>query len=211
MEASKKIARYIKNSLSAVGSLLAPGSPEAEARPADGSAEWSNNNDTVIIKRAELESMQTELFECGEAIKRLRSRDIENQSQIQDYEAMFTKFLRRSIGRGEAPGEPLPSAREKYEDEIARLRSSEDRLRSHVQALKRDLVAAEERSEHIGDSLEQRLASLRIENDALEDELRAVDYESKRLSLANEELKAALERGREELVEVIAYCRYLLK
>lgn len=211
MEASKKIVSYVKNSLSTIGSMLAPCSPDTEVHPTDNSLEWSNNNDTIIIKRAELESMQAEMFECSETIKKLKRRDTENQSQIQDYETMFTKFLKKNIDRNDTLEELIPTIREKYENEITKLRSSEDRLRSHVQALKRDLVAAEQKSENIEDNLEQRLIFLKKENDTLKDELNRVDYENKQLNSTNKELKMILESKCEELTEVIAYCHYLLK
>lgn len=210
MEASKKLISYVKSSISGIGSILSSRKPQASA---EVSLEWSNNNDTVVIKRCEYECMQTDLLNQTEMIKRLKRKEEENQSLLQDYEGMFTMVLKKDLSLPRHPAgsaaEGLPRITERYENELAKLRSNEERLKSHIQALKRDLVASEERAENIEDCLEQKMIFLKNENDSLAEALQNERQRCAELEAAGGELRSALEKRCSEMAEVVAYCRYL--
>lgn len=206
MGTPKKIAQFVKASLSSVGSLFSPGSPDIALEPVDIPSPGPDADDTVVIRRAEYEGMQSELSGQAEAIRHLRSHEDEHLSRIQEYEAMFTEVLKREIlGRrspGALPGEDSAESemlRKRCEDEISRLRSSEDRLKSHIHALKRDLIAAEQAAEETEDRLKRELYMQNEAAGRLAERLQAAEREINGLAGENESLRAALKKKCEEV------------
>lgn len=206
----RKIADFLRNSFVSSSeprsaSPVSAAPKEAAGVPDGHSLDWQANDETVILKRAEFESLQTELFECAETIKRLKRADQEKTSQIQEYETMFTTFLKKRIGEYESPS----AHREGSEDELSKLRASEDRLRSHVSALKRDLIAAESRADELEDRLGMVMERSADGAAALEDELRQAKSQALGLGIENGRLRALLHRRSVDLTELVEYCKYL--
>lgn len=202
MDTPRKIAQYVRTSLSSVGSLFSPSSPDITVEPVDGLSDGLGADDTVVIGRAEYEEMQCRLSERAETIKRLRSNEDEHLSRIQEYEAMFTEVLKKEIlgARGSLLKEDGPEAeplQRRHEDEISRLRSSEDRLKTHIHALRRDLIAAERAAEETEDRLKCELYMQHEAAERLAGRLEAVERERNELARQNESLRAALKKCEE--------------
>ncbi|KAI5173388.1 hypothetical protein PAEPH01_1937 [Pancytospora epiphaga] len=210
MNTPKKIAQYVRTSLSSVGSLFSPDSPDITVVPVDNQSDSCIGEGTVVIRREEFEDMRNELSGQAEAIKRLRTHEEEYISKIQEYEAMFTEVLRKELfnkkGVSEASKEEvdLHALRSSYEKEIMRLKSMEDRLKSHVNALKRDLIAAEQAAEETEDRLRCEIFEQREAIGDVMRRLEATEMRNGRLIEENEYLKELLKgNAKEELDEIL--------
>lgn len=203
MTTPNKIGKYLKETIS---SFFKEDSVEFERIDgfSDKSSSWSDKDETVVVKRAELESLQSELFEQTQIAKKLKTRDLENKSLISEYEASLI-----SLGVNDKHGVVL--SREKMENEIERLKSNESRLKSHVQALKRDLISAEQNIKIKENSQNANADKLKNSYEDLQNALKRKDSQIQELLFANEELKFSLKKRCEELIELGEICKELLK
>lgn len=209
MHTPNKLVKFVKDSFSG---LFANSSSDTASQLADSSTIWSGNSETVCVKRSEYESLQNEVLSQTETIKRLKRKDEENQSLIHDYENTFSMVLQKDLERTKSRlllGESGSLAR--MEQEIEKLRSSEQRLKSHIQALKRDLVLAEEKNEAEQELHEKQAQSLTAELERERDMNKAARMRIDELSFSNKEYRMNLEKKCEELAEVVALCRLLLR
>ncbi|KAI4292039.1 hypothetical protein PAPHI01_1313 [Pancytospora philotis] len=210
MDTPKKIVGYIRESLSNLSSILAPGSPDIEARAVECPGALCDPNDTVVLKRVEYESMQDELQEQSQTIKRLKGREEASLSQIQEYEAMFTEVLKKEIGRKSDAGDCDASFEKvKCEGEIERLRASEERLKSHIRALEKDLVDSEAKAEATSEELCDRISALESRVGEALSRLQSMHAASEGLCAENQSLKAELKKKCEQLAELLGYCEHL--
>ncbi len=207
MDGTKKIINIIKNSLANLSSFLLPKVTKRKHSGEGKSLTWSNNDDTVVIKRTDYESLQTELFEREEMIKRLKKIKDEKDTQIHEYEGMFTKFLKKKIETNYTPD----NIKKRIENEMAIYRANENRLRSHIQALKRDLIISEEKRETVEDEMEQNKIHLqkKIEN-LLNNEKKYLN-EFNKLILENQRLKQELEDKCKKIIELLEYCKFFIE
>lgn len=207
MHTPNKLVKFVRDSFSG---LFASSSPDM-TRLGDSSITWSGNSETVCVKRSEYESLQNEVFNQTEAIKRLKRRDEENQSLIHDYENTFSMVLQKDLERTKTRLLEGSGSQARMEEEVERLKSSEQRLKSHIQALKRDLVLAEERSETEYELHERKIQLLAAELDKEQEMGKIARMRIEELGFANKEHKMALERKCKELAEAVALCRLLLR
>lgn len=203
MTGPKKILDVLKNSIYNVSSFLLPDVLKKKQKTDENSYKWSDNDDTVIIKRMEYESIQTDLFECEETIKKLNKIKNEKEMQIQEYEGMFTKFLKKKIEMNEIM--PFSKSRE---DKISICKSNENRLRSHIQALKRDLIIAEERAERAEDKMEQASICYQKKIDYLVENQTKYKNEIYKLAVENEKSKKEIEDKCKKILELVEYCKH---
>lgn len=215
MERSKRFVKYISDSVANLSSLM-HGSSGTYYEPTDrvplssisvnGSGEaleWSkedNGNETVVLRKSEYEQLQSELSQQREAIVRLRRKEDECDKKLRNYDRTLSYVL-------EKRGEP----REEWDDEeTSRLRHSEQRLKSHVQALKKDLFVSEDRAEAFRQIAKERIDELLGEVQMLRtqcvEERRRVGMLSDKLVRLENVLETACEEG----VEAVEYCKYLL-
>ena len=199
MNTPKKIGQYLKDTFS--GMLK---SDTDKLEESDKSLKWSDKDDTVILKKCEFESLKNELFDQTQIIKKLKLRDSENKSLISEYEHSLA-----SIGVNDRSSIAL--SKEKMEEEIERLRSNESRLKSHIRALKRDLVFFEEEKENEEHSQKLALDGLKTSNEELQNDLKKKKAKIQELLFENEKLKVSLTKRCEELVELSVICQELLK
>ena len=199
MNTPKKIGQYLKDTFS--GMLK---SDTDKLEESDKSLKWSDKDDTVILKKCEFESLKNELFDQTQIIKKLKLRDSENKSLISEYEHSLA-----SIGVNDRSSIAL--SKEKMEEEIERLRSNESRLKSHIRALKRDLVFFEEEKENEEHSPKRASDGLTPSTEEIKKDLNKKKAKIQELLFENEKLKVSLTKRCEELVELSVICQELLK
>lgn len=215
MDTPRKMLEYVKRSFSTLSSFIRPGESgtavESFMEKADSSLKWSAENETMVIKKSEYEGMQTELFNKTEVIKKFKAKESDYQSLIKEYESTILETLKSENPQNISVLDTKLNVIERYEDELSKLRASENRLKSHIQALKRDLLMTERKAENIEDTLEQRIVFLNTECESIKNELRQEKLIRNKLEFENKEIKDDLVRRCEELAELIEYCRYLAK
>ena len=166
METTKKIVKYVKDSVANISGIIAGNRAEEEINIMNHSFEWSNNNETILVKKCEFEAMQNEIFNQTEVIKRFKHKETEYQSIAQDYEDTLAMMLKKDQTGKEVEHIDIGLGK-KYEDDIARLKCAEERYKSHIQALKRDLMLAEEKAENLEDAYESKTEILMKEVEEL--------------------------------------------
>lgn len=143
----------------------------------------SLGSQTVVLERQTYEELSGILKEQTKEIEQLRELNRERDSLIHEYEETFTLVLRKDLEKmAEQNNE------NKLEEEIRKVKSNEERMRSHIRALTRDLNASEEKAERIESEYGQKMALLEFQCASLRNKL-------------NERT--------EQLIELIEYARYL--
>jgi len=249
MGSSKKFVDIIKDSVNTIKNMISHPNkrPESESE----SLRWSDANNTVVIKQSEYEKLHHEITEQSNTIKRLKYKEDEYRSTIQDYENTFTMVLQRDFGRslqqngdtakrkctdeysrnigGNGHGyESCNRDQDKLEQETGRrdtttakrttdeitslvsLRANEERLKSHIQALKRELFVTEEKQEKSQEEWEKKEETYKMKIGEL---LKAIDREKEEkigCIYENKEMKFFVEKKNKEIAELIEICRCLL-
>lgn len=175
---------------------------EIKDTTANSSLEWSDNKEMICIKKTEYESLQIDIFNKTEIIKRLKNTNEDNKSVILEYEEAF-----KSISKGKVIDSNMPNLL----DELERLRSSEDRLKAHIQALKRDLITCEEKMENEILYKDQQIDNFKSEIEDLKNTIKRQISKIQETEFANVELKIALQRKCENLIEITTICSELMK
>lgn len=205
MSAPNKIFQLLKN---AFMSKSEEDTSDIPTNTIDSSSKWSDSKETVCIKKSEYDSLQMELFNQTEIIKKLKRMNEESQSVINDYENTFEALsLASNLNKASSWGNTTNNAIA----EIERLRSNEQRLKSHIQALKRDLLISEERAENEIIHKEQMVDSLKADVEELSFQIKCKNSKIQELCYTVSEMKIELEKKNEYLVELSYICRELLK
>ncbi|WEL39095.1 hypothetical protein PFJ87_07g01750 [Encephalitozoon hellem] len=169
------------------------------------SASGHLDEEVVVMKRSDHERSCSELASSKTMIEDLKRKEEEYSRMLKNYDATLTYVLERNE-KEKALLESIV-----MNEEIERLRSNEYRLKSYIQALKRDLFASEDKIEAL-----QRVSNERIEflagkveeiKGMYEEERKKVSSLSKKLS----ELESDFGTKCEEMVELVEYCKYLLR
>lgn len=181
----------------------------------DTSLEWSKDNDeneSVILNKAEYEQMQAELSLNKTMMEDFKRRERESNKMLRNYDRTLTYMLGKNGQRSDTipQGHMKNEVEDNESEEMSRLRNSEQRLKNHVQALKKDLFISEDRAEAY-----KQIAKEKI--DVLTKELGAVkalyEEEKRRAGILNDKLtrlERIFENRCEESVELVEYCKYLL-
>lgn len=233
MEGSRKFIRYISDSIANLSSMMTSSSasssqytPTVEGeenrsriplsligvnesgKSLDNSLEWSREDDgngTVVVRAADYEQMQCELSANKTVIEELRRKERESEKMLRNYDRTLTYVLEERRNKG-----TCVSGEDGGSEEISRLRHSEQRLKSHVQALKKDLFISEERAEAFKQIAKEKIDDLTREVERLrglyEDERRRASEVRDKLVRAEGAARARSEEG----VELVEYCKYLL-
>ncbi|ELA41730.1 uncharacterized protein VICG_01234 [Vittaforma corneae ATCC 50505] len=182
--------------------------PETLTNPIDSSPKWSDGKEAICIKKSEYDSLQMEIFNQTEIIKKLKRMNEESQSVINDYENTFEALsLASNLSRDCSKGTTTKNAIV----ELEKLRSNEQRLKSHIQALKRDLLLCEEKAENEIIHKEQIVDSLKNEIEELNFQIKRKNSKIQELNYAISEMKVELEKKNEYLIELSVICRELLR
>jgi hypothetical protein len=228
MDRPKQIIKYISDSIANLSSLVYNTSSshvdEDEVRTTriplsisgddtlkalDESLEWTRDdegNETIVMKVSDYEEIQQELSLQKTRLEEQKAKEREYKKMLGDYDRTLAYVLERKE-RGNASlvmeegGRDGPAA---VNDEVCRLRQSEQRLKSYIQALRKDLFTSTERSEAFKELAKQEIESLKAVCD--EERRKVVVLSSKIVKL-----EKAFETRCEESIELIEYCKYLLR
>lgn len=199
MNTPNKIGKFLKDKLSQIFTLDSKQNSDLEK-----SSEWSNKDETIILKRCDYECLKNELLDQTQIIKRLKVRDLENKSLISEYEHSFVSLGLNNKGT-------ISTSKEKMEQEIEKLRSNESRLKTHIKALKRELVFLSEEKENQEACQLKALEDMKSMNEGLQNNIKKYKLRIQELMFENEELKMSITKSSEELVELGVVCHELLK
>lgn len=217
MESSKKLVKYISNSLTNLSSIIFNNSSEDLSRKdisalefkitdqlnvqsLDSNLSWSKdsdcNNDTVVLQKGDYERLKAELAYSQCEIKRYKWLEREYKKKVDEYDRTMTYILDKEENNVKT-GSSLNS-------EINRLRYVEQRLNSHIKALKRDLFSSEARVEDL-----KRIASSELDNANQRIEKLELQFvgASKRVCV----LESMLEDKCKVIIELVEYCKFLTK
>ncbi|KAI5148183.1 hypothetical protein ENBRE01_0171 [Enteropsectra breve] len=214
MTEKRTVAQLLKDSLSNITAVFGGGNNTQQINQEDKTIYWSaDNEDTIIIKKIEFEELKDTIHKQYEEIKKCKYKEDEFKSIIEDYEGTFTSMLKRELGRGSGTKnvEAQVNNMNKYEDEILRLKTNEERLKSHIQALQRDLLMNEEKNEQMETAFENRIETLRTENTDLRKDLVDAKNTKSTLNRKNLELKLELDKKCEDLAKLIEICKFISK
>ncbi|AFN83393.1 hypothetical protein EROM_071420 [Encephalitozoon romaleae SJ-2008] len=219
---SKRFVRYLSDSIASLGSMVMSMSPNSRAPVEESSVPLSSINmsektqdcesianhsdeETVIVKKSDHEKSLFELTSSRVVIEDLKRREEEYSRMLKNYDATLTYVLERNE-KEKALLEGVV-----MNEEIERLKSNEYRLKSYIQALKRDLFASEDKIESLQRANNERMEFLAKQVEEIrgmyEEEKGKVSCLSKKLS----ELENAFGARCNEMVELVEYCKYLLR
>lgn len=170
---------------------------------------WDYKDDSILIPKRELEEMETELLLKTDTIKKLKTSNACNQSLIEDYENTFERLSFVDFSPG--PKIIIKSSKVLLEDELQKLRSREDRLKSHIKALKRDLYVMKQECDA---KIEAKDTIINNQNKEIEDKDFIIKKQSsiiQELSIANTNLKYQIDSKCCEPLELVEVCKQLSK
>lgn len=207
MDKSNKFIELIKNSVSKIFS----NKPLNESKEDVGSdIDWSANEDTIVIKKADYESLINENFNKTEVIKNMELKTKEAQSIIDCFEDTFSMILKKDFlgNKFQSYKEKSYSFR-KLEEEIEKLKTNESRLKSHIQALKRDLLIQEKKlATYMHITTEKlKIYSEKFYNEERENKILMMKIDEYEFN--NKDLSCDILLKCKELAEVIEYCKLL--
>lgn len=207
MARQNKFFKAIQDSFS---QLFANNISESSNSSVNDSISWSANDETITVKKVDYEALQNDNFNKTEIIKQLKRKDEENQTLIDDYENTFNTIATKDLksGKFRNPKNNSYSAR-KLLDEIEKLKSSEDRLRSHVQALKRDSLLDEQKHVQAMSLKDKEMEFLKIKIEDIGREIQELKNRVDELLFTNKEVSLALEKKCKELAEALELCKIL--
>lgn len=219
---SKRFVKYLSDSIASLGSMVMGISPSSCASVEESSVPLSSINmsekiqdcesmashldeETVMVKRSDHERSCSELTSSRAVIEDLKRREEEYSRMLKNYDATLTYVLERNE-KEKALLEGVV-----MNEEIERLKSNEYRLKSYIQALKRDLFASEDKIESLQRVNNERMEFLAKQVEEIkrmyEEEKEKVSCLSKKLN----ELENAFGARCKEMVELVEYCKYLLR
>lgn len=167
---------------------------------------WSETKESVNVKKAEYDSMQRELFEKTEIIKRLTKENEENRTILNEYGTAFEIFTQHG-----SKADGILERNKRAVNELERVKSSEERLRTHVQALKRDLLISENRLEEAVAGRQQVIETMQDEAERQRMEIKTKNEKINELSYATSQARIEMMKMEEKIIELIAICRELLR
>ncbi|ADM11907.1 uncharacterized protein Eint_071460 [Encephalitozoon intestinalis ATCC 50506] len=216
-----KFVKYLSDSIANLSSLVMSISSSTHAPAEESTVPLSSidmnektegcrrttnpDNETIVLKRSDYEKTCSELASSRTMIEDLKKKEEECNRMLRNYDATLTYALERN------EKEKILLESTIMNEEIERLKSNEYRLKSYIQALKRDLFASEDKMESLRKANNERIEFLvgQVEEakGMYEEEKRKVSYLSKRLN----ELEDAFGVRCREMVELAEYCKYLLR
>ena len=119
MDNQSKLGKFLKDSIS---SIFKRKTSEKESKSSD----WSNVDETVVIKKEEYNSLQLDLFDKTQIIKKLKTKDESNKTIISDYErSLVTLKYKEDKESGKSNNENnLFWNSQKMENEIEKLNNN---------------------------------------------------------------------------------------
>ncbi|KAM0680695.1 hypothetical protein GINT2_000965 [Glugoides intestinalis] len=198
MDTPSKFVKFLKDKFSRTKGTIPP---ELRLNKIEEMQKWSDSKESVLVKKTEFDSLQMELFNQTEIIKRLKKRDEESFSMIKDYETVFKTLGKSSISL----------EGENYIVELEKVKSNEERLKSHIQALKRDLIHREEKAENEISYKDQIIDNQKVEEERLQNIIKKQNLTIQELTFANSEMKLKLEKNYEIMIELTSICKELLQ
>lgn len=213
---SRRLVKYISDSIASLSSMMLsmssgsrPPVPDdggpvplgtigTSEKPASAAIPDVSCDGSVVLKRTDYERLCSELSSSRAMMEALKRKEEECSRMLSNYDATLTYVLERN------EKERILLESTVMSEEIERLKSKEHRLRSYIQALKRDLFANEDKMESLRKASEEKIESL----------AREVEGERSKVSLLGKKLKeieASLGTRCSEMVELIEYCKYLLR
>lgn len=198
MDTPSKIVKFFKDKFTRTKDDILP---ELTLTSIGEHPKWSDSKESLLVKKTEYESLQMELFNQTEVIKRLKKRDEESFSMIKEYENAF-----KTLGKSSIYLEG-----ENYIVELEKLKSNEQRLKSHIKALKRDLMFCEEKAENEISYRDQLIDNMKAEEERLSSVVKKQGLTIQELKFSNTEMKLKLEKSSESLIELASICKELLE
>lgn len=173
----------------------------------------NNMDNTIILKRNRYESMQTEIFEYSQIIKKLKKSDEEKQKIIKQYEEVIDKENKKGICNSRVLGDTFNRQiiSSSQSDNVLSLLASADRYKCHIKALKRDLLIAEDKINKCDEDTRNIVSFWKKEYEKIKDDNISYKNKIKELEIENRAIKMEFDKKCEEILELIVYCRYLNK
>lgn len=210
MYTPNKIIKYVKNSISNIFSDISV--EESIDSITNESMKWSANSDTLMVNKMDYEALKNDHFNQTEIIKRLTRRNEENISLIHDYENTFSMVLQKDLVSTRVLNkQSIPYSHRKMEDEIERLKCTEQRMKSHIQALKKELIVEETKNKAALEDFKDEILLLRAEKDDLLAKIKIFAKKIEELEFKNKDSQIEIEIKCKELAEAIEYARMLMK
>ncbi|CAD25681.1 hypothetical protein [Encephalitozoon cuniculi GB-M1] len=165
----------------------------------------SSGDETVVLKRSDHERLCEELESSMAMIEELKRKEREHGRMLKNYDTTLAYVLERNEKEKALLESTIMS------EEIERLRSNEYRLKTYIQALKRDLFASEDKMESLRRANNEKIEAL---SEQAEEIKRMYEEQKRKASCLSNKvagLESALRVRCEEMVEVVEYCKYLLR
>ncbi|WUR03235.1 uncharacterized protein VNE69_04063 [Vairimorpha necatrix] len=222
MESSKKIVKYISDSLSNMSTMIFNSSSDDielndiktykddtslkddTSKTNDTSLEWSKDNvcdETIIIKKSDYDRVLSELSFSRMQNNNYKIKEREYTRLRNDYDKTLTLLTNSQHINNNII----------EDNDLDRLRSTELRLKSHIKALKKDLFESEQRSDAFKCIAQSEMENMREEIRRLERQNNQEREEKEKLESKIKRLEDILQNRCEENIELLEYCKYLMK
>lgn len=226
MEQTKKIVKYISDSLSNISSIIFNSSTqhddedevEINAINSLTSQEWSKDNvcdETIIIKKNDYDKLLSEISYTRMQLNNFKMKEREYTRMKNDYDKTVTYLLNNDRNGKHFDfvnkTRQINTKNELSENEVKRFIASEMRLKSHIKALKKDLFDSEQRAETFKCMANADKELLKEEIVQLNKKIETEKEHKKEYVQKIRRLEDILQNRCEETVELIEYCRYLMK
>lgn len=219
---SKKVTDYLKDTFSNMSTIIFGSndtSEEIEVNEIDSltTQDWSKDNEcneTIILRRSDYDKMCSELSLSRQQTNNHKIKEKEYKKEISEMNNTLNYFLTREDENKTVILEDIKNRRQGgdicLENDINRLQAAEQRLKSHIKALKRDLFEAESKAEAFKEMAFQDIDKLKEEIKSLKDDLENERNKNLRLSNSISRVEETLGKRSEECVELVEYCKLLL-
>lgn len=224
MEQTKKIVKYISDSISNLSSIIFNSSTQNEdeieinAINSLTSQEWSKDNvcdETIIIKKNDYDKLLSEISYTRIQLNNYKIKEREYTRMKNDYEKTVTYLLHNDKDVNNLnfinKTRQINFKNETSESEVNRYIASEMRLKSHIKALKKDLFDSEQRAETFKCMIMTDNEMLKEEVVQLNKKLESEKHIKQEYQQKIRRLEDIIQNRCEEIVELIEYCRYLMR